>query len=236
MVDKWLNSIHMPKWPSACLMCRSPSAAGLDLCQPCMDELPFLVEPCCPVCALPVSYGGMCGQCLKKRPSFARTVAVFGYTGAIQWLIKRLKFSHKLVPARILGELMGERLPTMAPAPWPEAIVPVPLHTRRLRHRGFNQAIELARPVAARLSLPIDWECCERVVATAEQSSLSLKTRRRNLKGVFQVVRKLDYKHVAIIDDVMTTGTTANELAKTLRRSGVERVDVWVCARTLGYS
>jgi len=114
----------------------------------------------------------------------------------------------------------------------PEIIIPVPLHRTRLRERGFNQALEIARPIARSLSIPVDYKSCERVRKTSAQSLLPAAERRKNIKGAFRVTRPIAARHVAILDDVMTTGHTVQELAATLRKAGVERIDVWVVART----
>ena len=113
----------------------------------------------------------------------------------------------------------------------PDVLVPVPLHARRLRQRGYNQALELARPVAKHLDIELDVNSCLRHKATAEQMGLPAKKRASNLKGAFAVVKSFEDKHVAIIDDVMTTGSTVHELTQQLINSGARQVDVWVCAR-----
>ena len=124
---------------------------------------------------------------------------------------------------------MVQRLATIQPLP--EAILPVPLHSTRLRERGFNQALELARPMAQALALPLLIHHSQRTRATVAQTSLSAKQRRKNIRGAFQVTQPLPARHIAIVDDVMTTGQTINELAKTLRKAGATHIDVWVCAR-----
>lgn len=114
----------------------------------------------------------------------------------------------------------------------PEVIIPVPLHKARLRERGYNQALELARPVAHILQIPIDKHCCQRVKNTQAQSLLRAKERKQNIRGAFVVAETLSYKHVAVIDDVITTGYTIREFCGKLRCAGVQRIDVWSCAKT----
>ena len=114
----------------------------------------------------------------------------------------------------------------------PECIIPVPLHPQRLRVRGFNQALELARIIAKQLNIPLNYSLCQRDKSTPFQSGLSAKQRKQNLKNAFIVTKPHAYKHVAIFDDVVTTGTTVNELAKQLKNSGVETIEVWAIART----
>jgi ComF family protein len=144
-------------------------------------------------------------------------------------LIHGFKFHKKLGLARLLGGLMAESLRDRIDV-MPEALIPVPLHRLRLCERGFNQAMELARPVSRRLECSLAHDGCRRVRATEMQSLLSADARRRNVQGVFEITRRFP-GHVAIIDDVMTTGSTVAELAQALRHAGAERVDVWVLAR-----
>ena len=144
-------------------------------------------------------------------------------------LLQKLKFNGRLEMARVLGELMAHWLESVCEQ-LPDIVIPVPLHQDRLRERGFNQAIELALPIARHLGLPMDIRSCIRTKTTAPQSDLSRKARIKNVKDAFEVVRPVS-GHVAIIDDVMTTGSTAHELARTLRQAGATRVEAWICAR-----
>ena len=179
---------------------------------------------------MPLPYEGVCGQCQQKPHAFDYAWAAFDYQPPVDHLIQSLKFNGKLYSARLLGELMAERLAEVG-VDMPEAILPVPLHPQRLRERGFNQALELARPLARRFKLPLKPDICRRLHPTMAQTGLDARGRRRNLKGAFEVVATPVVSHVAIIDDVMTTGSTAETLAKALKLAGVVRVDVWICAR-----
>jgi len=145
-------------------------------------------------------------------------------------LLQQLKFHQKLHLATLLGELLADGLKGRE-EPLPECLLPVPLHPQRLRERGYNQALELARVLSSRLNIPLETTICMRQRETAPQTALDGKERRRNLRGAFTVREVTLPRHIAIIDDVVTTGTTVSELASTLRRSGVERVEVWACAR-----
>jgi len=145
-----------------------------------------------------------------------------------------MKFHGRLNVARLLGTLMAEHLATTLaaePQAAPQLLVPVPLHRSRLRERGFNQALELARPIAHRLRIPIDLHSCRRTRATPAQALVAAKARRRNVMGAFRVTQNIPAHHVALVDDVMTTGHTAAALASALRRAGIETVSVWACAR-----
>ncbi len=147
----------------------------------------------------------------------------------MRYLITQLKFSHQYKNARLLATLLGRHIAQTADLP--DFILPVPLHINRYRQRGFNQSIELARHLSKLLGVPLDLTSCIRSRDTVHQTSLPAKQRRKNMRLAFCIKKRLDFQHVAIVDDVMTTGATASELALVLKQSGVSRVDVWVCAR-----
>jgi ComF family protein len=149
----------------------------------------------------------------------------------VDHLVSGLKFNGRLADGRLLAALLGEHLEA-AKVPLPDLLIPVPLHRERLRERGFNQALELARPLGRRFDIPLDLHSIRRQRETAPQSGLERKARRRNLKGAFILTRELEAKHVALVDDVVTTGSTVSELARMLKRGGVQRVDIWALART----
>ncbi len=181
---------------------------------------------------MPIAGAEVCGRCLRDPPPYERMWAAFPYGEPVSTLIQGLKFHGRLCHARLLGELMAERLLEAAPD-LPRLILPVPLHRRRLRARGYNQALELARPLARRLGLPLDYRCCRRVRPTAEQSRLDEAGRRANVRGAFQVCPRPGFEHLAVVDDVLTTGETVRELVRSLKAAGAGRVDVWVCAHAL---
>lgn len=227
-VNNWLRSVHDWLLPPGCVLCGRDGHDGRDLCQACAAELPYL-EIACHRCAIPLPQTGICGRCQQKPPAFDATQAVFDYSPPVAQLIQGLKFNGKLYNARLLGELMAERLAAVQ-VELPELVVPVPLHTSRLRERGFNQALELARPLTRTLGVPLAAGLCRRCQATTPQTGLDARARRRNLKGAFEVCGT-SARHVALVDDVMTTGSTVEALARALKRAGMGRVDVWLCAR-----
>ena len=197
--------------PDVCLLCDLPAGSVPNLCAGCADSLPRL-----------------------EQAKSARVVA-FRYELPISTLIHWMKFDANLPAAFTLGVLLAERVAealTAVGAPWPDAIVPVPLHRARLRARGFNQSLELARPLSRRLGLPLLTNICLRTRATAPQSGLASDTeRRRNLADAFRVRRPLTgLNRLAIVDDVLTTGATAGSLARALRGAGVRQVMIWACA------
>ncbi|MGH8552931.1 MAG: ComF family protein [Methylococcales bacterium] len=165
-----------------------------------------------------------------KPPYYDSTYCMFLYLEPVRYLIRSLKFHANYSCARLLGLLMTEHLRSLH-APFPELIVPVPLHPNRLKQRGFNQSIELARGVSARLGVPMPLDRCVRRRDTAPQSGLLSKQRRKNVKGAFEISQPIKQKHVAIFDDVITTGSTVNEMARTLRNHGVEIIEIWSIAR-----
>jgi ComF family protein len=218
-------------FPTLCALCGGPGQHGRELCSGCEADLP-VIEVACYRCGAPLSLPGLCGRCQRQLPAFTRTVACFHYLPPLDALLKRLKFRDELRLARLLGELMADRL-VLPHNLVPDVIVPVPLHRRRLRERGFNQALELARPIAERLSVPLNRLQVTRTRDTEPQSELPARLRSRNLKDAFTVAAEFNARHVAIVDDVMTTAHTVNELALALRRKGVVDISVWICARAV---
>jgi ComF family protein len=229
-VYNWLHNIQSTLFPASCLLCGDAVHGALELCAPCHKELPFN-RPACPRCGRPFPGGAdLCGACLRRPPPYAALTAALRYEPPVDRLVQGLKFNHRLENARLLGRLLADTVAAILDEP-PELILPVPLHPARLRQRGFNQALELARPLASRLGIPIGRDYCRRLRATEEQSHLPAKGRRANVRGAFKVVRPVRARHVAVVDDVVTTGSTVGELSRALRRSGVEHVEVWACTR-----
>jgi ComF family protein len=173
--------------------------------------------------------GCLCGQCLKQLPAFDQVHAPFLFQDAMRYLIHGLKFQQRFQNARLLGALLADSLDTTEPLP--QLIIPVPLHPARYRERGFNQAIEIGRTIAKQLQIPLELSACHRRRDTPHQTSLTAKQRRKNMRNAFALRKPLAVQHVAILDDVMTSGTTVNEMAKILRKGGATRIDVWTCAR-----
>jgi ComF family protein len=221
--------------PPVCTLCGGAGghSAGKprDLCPACQAALSWAGSQCTR-CAKPLSATAteaLCGHCQTQPPAFERCLSPFNYQAPLDRLLLGLKFNGQLAQARLLGELMADWLVSVVDVP-PEHILPVPLHDTRLRERGFNQSLELARPIAKRFGLPLSTQAVRRIRATPPQSDLSRKQRLKNIKGAFEVRQPLKGQ-VVIVDDVMTTGSTAHELARTLLDAGAERVEVWVCAR-----
>ncbi|MDH5435281.1 MAG: ComF family protein [Gammaproteobacteria bacterium] len=223
--------------PTNCLLCETRIDSGQTLCPPCLESLPYNHSVTCHYCALPLDNPAStaCGHCQLNPPAWDFVLSAFRYSHPIDKLVQAMKFREKLDIAYLLGTLMYSVIKNhyfLQRRSLPELIIPVPLHTSRLRERGFNQALELARPLSQHFAIPIDAKNCLRTVATTPQSLLSGDDRSRNLKNVFHVKQTLSAQHVVIIDDVMTTGHTIDEITRTLRKSGVQQIDVWLCGRT----
>lgn len=213
--------------PQDCLLCGDSAGAQL-LCGACEDALPRLPHALCPVCALPTPFGETCGACLKQSPYFDATLAGFRYDFPIDRLVQALKYDHRLAIAPWFARAL---LP--APPQEVELMLALPLSKLRLAERGFNQALEIARPLARALSLPLAIGACRRFDGGVPQASLPWAERHRNVRGVFECHLDLTGKSVVVIDDVMTTGATLNEFARTLKKHGALRVTNWVVARAL---
>jgi ComF family protein len=221
-------------YPPTCVLCGAWGNGALDLCAGCLADLPTN-HFSCTRCALPLPAEGpagtLCGGCQGRPPPFTACHAAFRYEGPLPALVGGAKFSGRMNLLRLLGKCLAITLHERG-AEMPELILPVPLHVSRLRERGYNQALEVARTLGRELSIPVDTGSCVRVLATTPQSGLEQKERRRNVRGAFRLLRPVGVKRVAILDDVMTTGSTLSELASVLLKGSVERVDAWAVART----
>jgi ComF family protein len=211
----------------SCFLCRG--SAGALLCAACDAELPRLASELCPRCALPSPRGVLCGRCLAQPPHYDATVAALAYEFPADALVQALKFRGELALAPLLAALLAQRIGSERV----DCVVPVPLSAERLRRRGYNQAVEIARHLrrdALELAL------CERTRDAPPQMELPYEARQRNVRGTFRCTRKLIGASVAVVDDVMTTGATLDELARTLKEAGALRVVNWVVARTLPHA
>jgi ComF family protein len=227
-VDKWLGAASLLMLAPRCLLCGERGANRCDLCRNCRDALPWNLSACSR-CAIPLPHPGVCGACLRSPPPLTATRAAFVYGFPLDRLVPRFKFHHDLAAGGLMAALMAEGL---ADAERPQALVPVPLHAARLRRRGYDQAVELSKTLARQLDIPLLVRALRRTRDTAPQSELDATARRRNLNNAFAAVHPAALPgHIALVDDVMTTGATLHAAAKILRKTGVARVDAWVCAR-----
>lgn len=214
--------------PQDCAVCGQASGDRL-VCAACEADLPRLAGPLCPVCALPAPEGAACGACQASPPHFDASIAAFRYAFPVEHLVQELKYRHRLPLAGWLAEALMGRVA----AAGVDCLIPLPLSAQRMRERGFNQAQEIARPLAHRLGRPLVSDACARVRDGAPQASLPWKERQANIRHAFECRLDLTGKAIAVVDDVMTTGATLNEFARTLKRHGAARIENWVVARTL---
>lgn len=223
-----IRSIFMRTLPAQpCLLCGALSHDGV-WCTACNHDLPRLTAAHCPICALPTVHGETCGHCLKKMPPFDHTVAAFTYDFPIDKLIGALKFNERLNLVNSLADALATQIEFRA-----DCLVAMPLHPMRLRERGFNQSLLLARRIARSLNIPLLVNACQRTRNTTPQSTLPWKERDKNMRDAFSCSTDFEGKHVAIVDDVLTTGASVGELAKVLRHHGAKEISAWVVARTL---
>lgn len=228
-VDGWWRRLGGVLCRARCLACGEPGRPGADLCDACLAALPWN-DPACPRCALPLpAPAPLCAACRRRAPPLHATHAALRYAAPVDRLLPRFKFHRDLAAGRLLAEAMAGRFAALSR---PDALLPVPLHLGRLRQRGYDQALELARPLAGALDLPLLPGALRRVRATRPQSELDATARARNLRDAFAVEASQPLPaHVVLVDDVMTTGATLCAAARALRRAGARRVDAWVCAR-----
>ncbi len=228
LIKTWQQLQHFVL-PWRCLLCGAAGDHDIDLCADCAAELPRN-RSCCVRCALPlVTPAVMCGECQRRAPPWDAAWAPFRYGWPLDRLESRYKFGADLAAGRVLSALW-RREP--CPIDLPQLLLTVPLHRSRLRQRGYNQALELGRPLARELGVPLRHDVLQRLRRTDAQTELDAIGRRRNVRGAFSLHAGVELPaHVAILDDVMTTGATLAECARVLKRAGVQRLDVWALAR-----
>ena len=213
--------------PTQCVLCDADTVR-LPLCDACAASLPRLPRARCRVCALPLASGDACGKCLERAPFYDSVSAAYAYAFPVDALVHAYKYRSHLT----LAPLLAAQLARSASLPV-DVIIPMPLTAARLRERGFNQAHELARHVGRALSVGVLARACRKIVDTPPQTGLAWSERVRNIRSAFVCDVELTGQRVAIVDDVMTTGATLNELARNLKRAGAAQVQGWVLARTL---
>ncbi len=211
-----------------CLYCGARSQTP-GLCEGCAASLPWITQAC-PGCAQPQNFDGPCSSCLKKPLPFDTAWAAFQLDPPVHQAIHDLKYHAGFLQANFLGQLLAQKLGRRA-QPLPELIIPVPLHRTRLIRRGYNQALELARILQNTLDVRVDPGIAKRIRNTPDQIGQSRAQRQRNLRGAFTVDKRVAGKHIALLDDVMTTGATLAELARAARRAGATRIEAWAVAR-----
>jgi ComF family protein len=230
-------------FPPRCPAC-ARHLASRSVCSSCLAALAFIQSPLCPICGLPFAGAGRdhrCTHCLARPPQYDSARACVGYEtsserpSTIAAIVHRYKYARDVTLAPILGELLADRYRARSGH---DLIVPVPLHISRLRWRGFNQALLLAKPLARKTKAPLAPFALRRTRPTRPQVGLDEPGRRRNIARAFDVrhPEQVRSRSILLVDDVYTTGATVNECARMLRRAGAERVDVFVLARAVPHS
>jgi len=213
--------------PQRCLLCAAPAMAK-PLCEECFDTLPQLTSNRCPQCATPTAQGEVCGACIANEPGFTSVSAPWVYGWPVVPLIRQFKYAGNLALAKLLAGALCNAARIRV-----DVILPMPLAPARLRSRGFNQALELARHAGVITKTRVAANACRRVRDSAPQAMLPWRERAKNIRGAFVCDHDLAGLRVAVVDDVITTGATLNEIAHTLRKAGAVEVHGWMAARTL---
>ena len=224
------NCLSIARWvlSPACLLCGVRSGED-GLCADCRGGLPRVPDARCPICAIANPTAQICGRCLTKRPHYDRVVVPFSYEFPATVLIQGLKYRGELACARPLASGL---VAALEQEPYPDLVVPMPLAPARAAHRGFNQAMEISRIVAVEFGLDVSRDLCRRTKEGTPQVTLPWKQRARNIRIACACDADLTGKRIAVVDDVLTTDATLNELALTLKRQGAAEVSGWIVART----
>ncbi len=233
MINKCAKFIQSLIFPQSCLVCNQPTQRSLALCDSCEQELPYNRE-CCLVCGIPLPGADnlYCANCQSNMPSYDVSHIPLLYREPVNHWIQHFKFNSDLVKAKALSDLFCSSLHKHGFSSF-DALIPVPLHPSRIRKRGFNQALWLAKQISQLTGIPVNNRLVRRHKKTRPQHELKHRQRLNNLKGAFRLADRCHYKKVIIIDDVVTTGTTVNEIAYLLKSQGVDSVHVWAIAKTV---
>ena len=235
-INATLRQLRSILLPSTCFLCGYAASFDSVICSPCRNDLTILSHGC-QICAQFLASSQredlICGACLKNKPPFDRVCALFPYEPPAANFIIKLKFQHDLCMATLLGKLLSERIQTTwyQAKPLPDLIIPVPLHAHRLRERGFNQALEIAKIIGKTLAIPVDCRGTARIKETAAQSGLSAQKRKQNMMNAFIAHRDYADLTLAVVDDVMTTGHTITAFCQLLKQQQAKKIDIWCAAR-----
>lgn len=232
---------RLPNVTHSCLLCENPSH-NMALCSGCQADLPWNLHSC-QRCALPLAANSpLCAACLQQPPAQTLALAPLRYEFPVDHLMVSLKYQGRLAHAPLLGELLRQHLCRLE-HPAPDLIVPVPLHPTRLAERGYNQALEIARPLGRHFKCPLETRLLERSKATVPQMQLDAAERARNPVNAFTLNTKRllqlqqnqkngRLQRIALVDDVMTTGATLAAITTLLQHAGIDHVELWLVART----
>ena len=214
--------------PIPCRLCGTMSQHQA-ICTVCLQNLPLLGDAC-PRCALPINNAYLCGHCLHQPPEQDLSFSLFPYLDPVDRLIADLKYHDKLFLSQFFAQLMCDKLNQRL---LPDLLIPIPLHPNRLRRRGYNQSFELAKVLSMKLGIPTSNRYLIRTIDTKSQASIPFKARKQNIQHAFKFIQTKAPAHIAIIDDVLTTGHTANAAAKQLRQAGATTIEIWTIARAI---
>lgn len=231
MLSNLATLIKKFRLPSICTLCNQLHDDSLAVCSFC-TELINPLGPCCEQCAypLPDTNYPLCGQCIQKPPYFDAAFIGYTFDEPLRSLLHQFKYHHGIYLNSFLSSLMLQSLKIIPKAS--QCLIPVPMHAKKLKQRGFNQAALLAKNLAHCLKIPYNLTSCQKIINTQPQAGLNGEQRQKNLKGAFDS-KPIPFEHVILVDDLLTTGSTANEIALSLKNSGVQRVDIWCCARAI---
>ena len=233
-----LRSLAYRLLPPRCVVCGlQPGASTTLICAQCEADFFAVETPRCKRCAIRMpntgtGITGICGRCLAEAPHFDTTTTLADYVSPVDGMVMALKFTARLDLGQFFGQLLASRLPAMPPSAREAVVIPVPLAFERTRQRGFNQSHHIARAFASATGRPLVLDRLLRVRHTAPQQTLALKERRRNIRGAFAVEGRFSEQPILVVDDVMTSGSTLDEIARVLKKAGASQVHNLVVART----
>jgi len=225
-VYNWAKSALPRLLATPCCLCAGPAAQDRGLCAGCHAELPW-INAACLRCGEALTAAAVCGRCLRQPPAFDTVLAPLHFEAPVSRMIHAFKFRGDLAAGRLLAGLLADAVGDRRP----HFLLPVPLHPRRIRQRGFNQSLEIARYLGRTYRIPIMPRLLSRIRDTPPQHTQAATQRRANIRGAFRVNEELTGARIAVVDDVLTTGHTAAEIAQVLKRAGAKQVDIWVVAR-----
>ncbi len=221
---------------SRCVLCNDFVSREISLCHACESDL-LKINSACLQCAIPMlqtedSMAQVCGECLSQKAYIDYAFSLYHYVSPMADLITQMKFANKLSHASILDHLVAKQFSKhFKSLEKPQVLLPIPLHPRRLAKRGFNQSLEISRSLSNTQNIPIALDLVDRIKNTSSQTDLNKKSRHKNVKDCFKLLQKINYSHIVIVDDVVTTGATTKEMAKLLKKAGVDKVGVLSLAR-----
>lgn len=220
----------MHRLPAICLLCNQYHRNSHAICKEC-HQLLIRLGPACQHCAIPLpdQSSRRCGICIQQQPWLDNVYTTYRFEEPLRTLVHEFKYRKGLYLSSYLCELILDAHPDHHV----QCIIPIPMHPKRLHQRGYNQAAILAKQLANILKRPCELTQCKKIINTPPQASLNAKQRKKNSRNTFQA-RALPFTHIALVDDLLTTGSTANELARMFKQQGVVQVDLWCCARVIG--